>query len=194
MKTKILGALVACLLLTIQQAKADTLTVFNVQGTAVTDISGHLDLPLTGTLTIDEELGIISNAALSIQSLGTWSRLYPQIDPYRIDIAADRYNAGTSSDGTLFGCVGHSAGGCHDILAIFLSDTPLALVAAGGGSIVSGFASLYDSNFNNIISVTGTLTQVNQVPLPGALPLFATGLGALGLLGWRRKRKAAAVA
>src|SRR5450759_5859565 len=31
-------------------------------------------------------------------------------------------------------------------------------------------------------------------PLPGALPLFATGLGALGLLGWRRKRKAAAVA
>jgi len=30
------------------------------------------------------------------------------------------------------------------------------------------------------------------VPLPATLPLFATGLGALGLLGWRRKRKAAA--
>jgi len=29
-------------------------------------------------------------------------------------------------------------------------------------------------------------------PLPAALPLFATGLGALGLLGWRRKRKAQA--
>jgi hypothetical protein len=26
-------------------------------------------------------------------------------------------------------------------------------------------------------------------PLPAALPLFATGLGALGLLGWRRKKK-----
>jgi len=26
-------------------------------------------------------------------------------------------------------------------------------------------------------------------PLPAALPLFATGLGALALLGWRRKRK-----
>ena len=26
-------------------------------------------------------------------------------------------------------------------------------------------------------------------PLPAALPLFATGLGMLGLLGWRRKRK-----
>jgi hypothetical protein len=29
-------------------------------------------------------------------------------------------------------------------------------------------------------------------PLPAALPLFATGLGGLGLLGWRRKRKAQA--
>ena len=32
----------------------------------------------------------------------------------------------------------------------------------------------------------------NTTPLPAALPLFATGLGALGLLGWRRKRKALA--
>jgi hypothetical protein len=30
------------------------------------------------------------------------------------------------------------------------------------------------------------------VPLPAALPLFATGLGALALLGWRRKRKSQA--
>jgi uncharacterized protein (TIGR03118 family) len=30
-------------------------------------------------------------------------------------------------------------------------------------------------------------------PIPAALPLFATGLGALGLLGWRRRRKAQAV-
>jgi hypothetical protein len=31
-------------------------------------------------------------------------------------------------------------------------------------------------------------------PIPTTLPLFATGLGALGLLSWRRKRKAQAVA
>ena len=37
------------------------------------------------------------------------------------------------------------------------------------------------------IDLPGTPT-----PLPAALPLFISGLGALGLLGWRRKRKAAA--
>jgi hypothetical protein len=29
---------------------------------------------------------------------------------------------------------------------------------------------------------------VPQTPIPAALPLFATGLGAMGLFGWRRKR------
>ena len=34
-----------------------------------------------------------------------------------------------------------------------------------------------------------TVTAVSATPLPAALPLFASGLGALGLFGWRRKRK-----
>jgi hypothetical protein len=39
-----------------------------------------------------------------------------------------------------------------------------------------------------------TFTFTTTTPLPAALPLFASGLGGLGLLGWRRKRKAQAVA
>ena len=39
--------------------------------------------------------------------------------------------------------------------------------------------------------VNGQWSVAPAVPLPAAFPLFATGLGALGLLGWRRKRKAA---
>ena len=39
----------------------------------------------------------------------------------------------------------------------------------------------------------GNASPVAATPLPAALPLFATGLGALGMLGWRRKRKAAAL-
>ena len=44
-------------------------------------------------------------------------------------------------------------------------------------------------------NASGTITESPAtVPLPSTLPLFATGLGALGLLGWRRKRKAQAAA
>jgi hypothetical protein len=34
-----------------------------------------------------------------------------------------------------------------------------------------------------------TYVESSVVPLPASFPLFASGLGALGLLGWRRKRK-----
>jgi hypothetical protein len=37
-------------------------------------------------------------------------------------------------------------------------------------------------------------TPPAATPLPAALPLFGTGLGALGLFGWRRRRKARATA
>jgi hypothetical protein len=41
----------------------------------------------------------------------------------------------------------------------------------------------------SITNTTISLVSTPLTPLPAALPLFATGLGALGLLGWRRKRK-----
>jgi hypothetical protein len=36
----------------------------------------------------------------------------------------------------------------------------------------------------------GNNSPAGATPIPAALPLFATGIGGLGLLGWRRKRKA----
>ena len=48
--------------------------------------------------------------------------------------------------------------------------------------------------FDILNAATGEVVEPVASAPPGALPLFATGLGALGLLGWRRKRKAQAVA
>jgi hypothetical protein len=65
---------------------------------------------------------------------------------------------------------------------IFSSPMPLSaatLQAFSGGTTV---AQLENDNLD--------LTPVGGTPLPAALPLFATALGGLGLLGWRRKRKA----
>jgi hypothetical protein len=42
------------------------------------------------------------------------------------------------------------------------------------------------------IEIQSTSSSSLGTPLPAALPLFASGLGAFGLLGWRRKRKKAA--
>lgn len=49
----------------------------------------------------------------------------------------------------------------------------------------------YSTTPTNSFSGSADLTVT---PLPAGLPLFAAGLGALGLLGWHRKRKAAALA
>lgn len=51
-------------------------------------------------------------------------------------------------------------------------------------------------NENGLLQSVGTfnLVPVAATPLPPALPLFSAGLGALGLFGWRRKRKTQAVA
>jgi hypothetical protein len=56
-----------------------------------------------------------------------------------------------------------------------------------------------DPNFNDPDLTLALSQDLNNVvgspaaatPLPAALPLFATGLGGLGLLGWRRKKKSA---
>jgi hypothetical protein len=89
----------------------------------------------------------------------------------------------------------------------FLADANTCL---GGGSCIESIGvmdtvtvDLTDSFLGGIVHPPVTSngvdfsTQVNlalppsAVPLPAALPLFATGLVGLGLLGWRRKRAAA---
>jgi len=56
--------------------------------------------------------------------------------------------------------------------------------------IVINFPQAYDLD---TVEALHFQPNVSEVPLPAALPLFATGVGVLGVLSWRRKRKNAAV-
>jgi hypothetical protein len=82
------------------------------------------------------------------------------------------YGGSDPNDATLF------------VTLIDLSDFGLASGASVSSIAVTGSPEL------DLIRVAGLAASV--LPLPATLPPFATGLGALGLLGWRRKRKLAA--
>jgi hypothetical protein len=58
---------------------------------------------------------------------------------------------------------------------------------------VSTSGGLLSFNSFSDINLQGVSTG-SETPLPAAWPMFASGLGALGLLGWRRKKKAATAA
>jgi hypothetical protein len=49
------------------------------------------------------------------------------------------------------------------------------------------------TDFNTATNIHAVLTvaAVATTPIPAALPLFASALGGLGFVGWRRKRAAA---
>jgi hypothetical protein len=89
--------------------------------------------------------------------------------------------------------------------SVFGSNSATAGNGAGSTLILAGTDNLVEHTtsqlfnfyffFNDSGSMTGAgnvlIAQVDAsfVPLPGALPLFVTGLAGLGLLGWRRKQK-----
>jgi len=81
------------------------------------------------------------------------------------------------ADDTMFGLSGNSATLFSIALGTGLATSLGAIVGFVGGTIAYGASAV-----------------VSPVPVPAALPLFGTGLGILGYLGWRRKRRRVAEA
>lgn len=69
-------------------------------------------------------------------------------------------------------------------LALGLSLTSVSPVLSVCGNTLCSFSANVAGNFS-------AQAAPPPVPLPAALPLFASGLGALGLFGWRSKKKKA---
>jgi hypothetical protein len=120
-------------------------------------------------------------------------------------------NASINVNGTVRN--GHDGTGFNSEIQLLLTpgtyQVPLRADAAGFGDGGSASASadphfFIDLSFDPTFDPTGYSLSLDggvgngippdfgtsATPLPAALPLFATGLGALGLLGWHRKRKA----
>ena len=105
--------------------------------------------------------------------------------------ASDAFTMGNLLSSTTFTSAGSSTTKYAAIpvnLAAPYVTTLVYTIDMPGGAYKEASASIDLSSSSTIVGRGGQ----NPAPLPAALPLFATGLGAMGLLGWRRKRKNAA--
>ena len=130
-------------------------------------------------------------------------------DPTASGSQSGPLNAFSSNLPAIYGAFSYGLTGPGYLLAIFNDSTcsggsfcainsgadqavMLLIVAASGGLTFGGAEVGSTTSPRDVFeSFTGTVTPT---PLPATLPLLITGLGGLGLLGWRRKRKAQAAA
>ncbi len=119
--------------------------------------------PFSGTFDVDETTPAVINVSINFPALSFF------------DVFAEI----TSSPDTLqfTNSANHNYTLVLDIDEGSLSDFADTPIIGGSGSGPNGFA---------VGDFSGGITET---PLAATLPLFATGLGAMGLFGWRRKRK-----
>jgi hypothetical protein len=187
------AALALAVSLTSLGAKANTLTLQNVTFSTADLGGGQLQLTIDNALNANGNwTGINYLESFALNNIGTFATA---------SLTGFNYQSGGLSNGSATGCNGNGAG-----FACFLaSPGPLQLsnhmvfdISFSGGTTNFDLPSLKIDFWANSFQTKSTgdlLSQsIGQTPLPAALPLFATGLGAMGLFGWWRKRKAAAVA
>jgi hypothetical protein len=138
----------------------------------------------SGTVTINTAAGTVTNANIMIAALSP-----------NFTIILGALQIGNTFDLTT---ANGTSSGPAPLFRVSFDDGGTLAGYAGGAISASNLNGLCDQVSGFCLGMggsqgTGTLTPVvTATPIPPALALFATGLGALGLLGWRRKRKASA--
>jgi hypothetical protein len=156
-----------------------------------------LTMSVNGTITTDGNTGPLNEGDIQAWSL-TISGLAPS--PFTLNNGNSILYLGGNAvaDGDLVATSNTLTWNYSDPLQAYLcfcdgAQAQVYFGTAGGDfpnlQLYIGYAPWYQNE-----SYSGTQIIAEVTPLPTALPLFATGLGAIGLLGWRRKRKAAALA
>jgi hypothetical protein len=92
--------------------------------------------------------------------------------------------------GSVGGQVVNLAGGSVAINSKCAFSVTVIGTILGSYTDTTGVVSSTNGGTGNFATASIDVVQQNAVPIPGTIPLFATGLGALGLFGWRGKRKA----
>jgi len=154
------------------QAATYTFSFSNVNGA----VNGTVD----GSIVLPNGNGTFAASSVTIDTYPAALNLGPPpIDSFPAGIFANSF---TASGGDITS--GEFGGGINGSTDLFI-----AFGGIGSGLDLlncrcEATSGVHDSS-NSTLAFAPAAT-----PLPAALPLFATGLGALSLLGWRRKRKA----
>ena len=193
-------------LLTLQTTGVETgsVTPVDVEHGDAIDGANKSTTPTLGTLgwTSGAQVGIgfnadQSNTGITMQSLtltifngttalGSFSLASP-ITFSAVDLALEPGNGSSVFD---FQLTAAQQAQFNTILAMAGSSGFFAGLASQLGCPAGASAGCLVSNDGPDTFIGFAQSSVQVVPLPGALPLFATALVGLGLLNWRRKKKA----
>jgi hypothetical protein len=187
-------ALVLASVMSVAPARAATITdivTFSVTGSYPTNggccydngsASGSFDITFDPTLAYPDQSisGVISNLVYTVTDPLLGGNITSTLNP----ISSFTLNYGVL---TLYSNYAADQGKNF-------TDTPDIVIGINGFpttppiGVASAIWYSADSD-GNTLTASGSATIESATPLPDALPLFATGLGAMGLFGWRKKRK-----
>jgi hypothetical protein len=154
--------------------------------------------PVTGAFTITfdpTQTYLDSTTGITLNSLNILldSALSFDYSPSAYTIGVTTFDAGELVVGGL-----NSGACCVELTPSTFNDFYLQILNFTSAPAFNQLGYTIAANGDYFYSAVGTsggsvsVTAVSATPLPAALPLFATGLGAMGLFGWRRKRKSSA--